>query len=99
MTDVDPAEKFRGYKTSKGAKTRLENHEGVHGIVRHVAEELGLVQIAIKHARRGDVAVVDDPIVGETLGIIDSSGVSIAVAGKIGWLYLPKERGMTFWRI
>lgn len=99
MTDVDLADKFRGYKTSKGAKTRLGEHDGLHGLAQHIADEHGIVQLVMKHARRGDVALVDDPKVGETLGIIEPSGTQIAVAGKIGWLYLPKERGVVFWRI
>jgi hypothetical protein len=99
MTDVDLADKFRGYKTSKGAKNRLKEYDGVKGIAEMMAEEYAIVEVTRNHAQRGDVALVEDTVVGDTLGLVDSSGMYIAVPGKKGWSLLPKEKGVKFWRI
>ena len=107
ITGVDPASRFRGrYKTRLGAIRIMRRHAG-GGVVetaRKVAADLGLAEVPVLRARRGDV-VYASLLDAETqrpdgvLGVVDLSGAAIGILSPRGLFRLSLSAGLQAWRI
>lgn len=98
-TGVDPAADLRGkYSTALGAARILKEMGGVRGIIRSLAEPLGVTRIEGAKDQRGDLVVADTGN-GESIGIC--IGSHAAFVGASGLLFAPfdfKKAGHC-WRV
>lgn len=99
MTDTDIAEGIRGYRGHRAAEEVLSKWGGVRGVVEKQAAHYNISRVTAVKSQRGDVALVDDEVFGETLGFVETSGTKILVPSRIGWTFLPRSVGIMFWRI
>lgn len=101
MTGVDPARSFRGrYGTAVGAAMLLQRFAG-GGLIEAVEKFsalMGLEEVSVETAQRGDVVLVGSPQ-GTCLGIVDLSGRFIFVADLQGLARLPLRNGVRAWHV
>ena len=98
-TGVDPAAELRGkYSTALGAARILKQHGGVRGIMRNIAEPLGIKRIDGGLDQRGDLAIADTGN-GESIGIC--IGSHAAFVGASGLLFAPFDfkKAAHCWRV
>ena len=91
ITGEDFAKPYRGYKTAKGALSRLKDI-GVEGIA---TKALGQPK-PVSYAKRGDVILYDCGK-GDALGIC--IGDKIAVIGEDGLVILPMSQCLKSWSV
>ena len=102
ITGTDAAAAWRGYRTARGAATRLDRHGGVAGLMREAAAAHGWAEILPAFARRGDVVLLVHPAprhAVDALGIVDLSGRRAAVPDADGLAAVPLIQAVTAWRI
>lgn len=85
---------YAGYTTEQGAEEVLAAHGGIFGIIE---KEMGAGTTNIHLARRGDIAVIDHPGVGLMAGVVDDTGMRIAVLTPIGLRRMPLTRAIRVW--
>lgn len=100
VTGADPAKDFRGkYKTKAGAARAIKKFAGdLDGVAERIAGRLGMEETVPLKARRGDVVMVKGNG-GNALGIIDMSGMAVAVQGKDGLEFVPAVHALKAWRV
>lgn len=91
ITKQDYAKPYRGYKTAKGALSRLKDI-GVEGLATKAWGE----PKAAAYARRGDVILYDCGD-GDALGVC--IGDKIAVMGQDGLVILPMSECLKSWSV
>lgn len=91
MTGVDPAKKYRGYKTKLGAAKKLKNIS----IEQAVTEVFG-EPINPKLARRGDVILFET---GQQQSVGVCVGTTFAAIAEEGVVLLPMTQAIMGWRI
>ena len=105
MVGEDAAEFLRGYKTLRGALSRIAKYKGIGGLAESVAQRHGWPEVKPMFAQRGDCVLIKGDIidpetrVDEVLGIVDLSGLHIIVADEIGWREFPLTAGIRAWRV
>lgn len=99
-TGVDPAAEFRGkYDTQAGAYRLMKKYaNGLYGTAEKIFTELEMPETIPTLARRGDIALVPGNG-GPALGIVDTSGMRIAVHGKDGLAFVPVNQSIKVWRV
>lgn len=98
-TGQDPALAFRGvYETAQGAADVLKDFGGVHGAIAGLNPKHGIRPVAVGFAGRGDLVLYPGGM-GETLGVIDDGGRSIAGPGKLGLVWTLRTRAIQAWRV
>lgn len=101
ITGVDAARKWRGYKTARGAASRIREARGIARLVETAAARHGWPEIAPAFARRGDVVLIegDRPVINRrALGIVGPGG-GLLLPGDDGLVTLPRAAAVRAWRI
>jgi hypothetical protein len=91
MTGDDYAKPYRGYKTAKGALSRLKGI-GVAGVA---SQALGAPKAAV-FAKRGDVVSFDS---GDAIALGVCIGAKIAAVGQDGLVMLPMSQAIQAWSV
>jgi hypothetical protein len=91
MTGEDYAKPYRGYKTAKGALSRLKDI-GVAGVATNA---LGAPKAPL-FAQRGDVVSFD---AGDGIALGVCIGAKIAAVGQDGLLMLPMNEAIQAWSV
>lgn len=95
MTGVDPALAFRGkYDSAKAARLL----GSVKAVSEAVAARYGMPEVSIRHARRGDVALIKRGR-DYSLGLIALDGRRVLVAGARGVLTVPRLLATRAWMV
>lgn len=99
-TGVDPAKGYRPrYKTKTGAHRLIKSFEG--GLIKEAERlfsSLEMEETIKTMARRGDIALV--PGNGSpAFGVVDLSGMRVAVQGKEGLEFVPIKDSIKTWRV
>lgn len=102
MTGQDFVKEYRGYKTKRGAISRLKKVAG-GGVIEAAIKTLGDPLPTPLLARRGDVVAVSvftpDGDEEPAIGVVDETGANIAVAGPTGLSRYPMERALYAWSV
>lgn len=102
MTGVDVGAQFRGrYGDARGARGVLREEVGVASvpkITERIAERLGMTEIGIGFAQRGDLVLLPRPARGWSLGLMGLGG-TVLVAGGKGLLRVPVQTVFHAWRV
>lgn len=91
ITGDDYAKPYRGYKTAKGALSRLKGI-GVAGVA---TKALGAPKAAV-FAKRGDVVSFDS---GDGIALGVCVGAKIAAVGQDGLVMLPMSEALQAWSV
>lgn len=101
LTGHDFFTAYSDYTDEPSAIAMLENNGGLHGIITAC---LGEGSKKIMNASRGDVVLVKAPaliggIVEDSLagGIVDDTGLRVAVVTKDGLVRLPLQKAVRVW--
>lgn len=101
LTGYDFFELYSDYSDEASARIMLENNGGPYGIITAC---LGEGSKKILSAKRGDVVLVNAPayvggLVEDSLagGIIDDTGLRVAVVSKDGLVRLPLHLAVRYW--
>lgn len=92
MTGVDPAKKYRGYKTKLGAAKKLKNI-GIEGAW---TEVLNGEPINPKLCRRGDVVLFQN---GQEQSVGVCLGTTFAAIAEEGLIMLSMDNAIMGWRV
>jgi hypothetical protein len=92
MTGKDYAAEYRGYKTAKGAFSRLQKNGGVQGLA---TKAWGAAKPALM-AKRGDPVLFDS---GDGLALGLCIGAKIAAVGQDGLVMLPMNQAIEAWSV
>ena len=92
MTDKDYAEEYRGYKTAKGAFSRLQKNGGVQGLA---TKAWGDAKPAMM-AKRGDPVLFDS---GDGFALGLCVGAKIAAVSAHGVVMLPMSQAIQAWSV
>lgn len=99
-TGIDPAKEYHTrYKTKTGAYRLIKSFEG--GLLSEAEKlfsGLGMVEVIPTMARRGDIALVPGNK-DDAFGIVDLSGLRVAVQGKNGLDFAPLQTAIKTWRV
>jgi hypothetical protein len=102
MTGHDMGEWFRGkYSTRKGAMEAIKQRTGgagVTAIARYTAESLGMPEVPVAHAQRGDMALIGKGTKA-ILGIVSLSGLDVMALNKTGIVRVAFEHVTVAWRV
>ena len=100
VTGVDPAKEYRPqYKTKTGAYRLIKSFKGgLQKEAERLFAGLGMSEIIKTMARRGDVALVPGNN-DRAFGIVDLSGLRVAVQGKNGLDFVPVNSIIKSWRV
>lgn len=95
LTGNDFYPEYSGYETEEGAKEVLQAHGGAKGIMtKHLGEGHDNVMLA----QRGDAVLVK--IMGEYIGgIVDDTGLRIALVSPAGLVRLPLRKAVRVWSV
>lgn len=92
ITGEDHGKAYRGYKTARGALSRLKEHDGVEVIA---TKQLGAPK-PLKQAKRGDVVSF---YAGEEIALGLSLGDKIVGIGEDGLIFMPFSQGIKAWSV
>lgn len=92
LTDSDIYKDYSGYDTEDGAKEVVDRHGGMIEIIN---KHCGDNHSHFLKAGRGDIVLVKLPLV--TAGIVDDSGMRIAVVTEKGLIRLPLNKAIRIW--
>jgi len=102
MTGIDFAAPYRGYKTARGAAGKLKRLAGGE-LAAAARQALGAPLPSPLLARRGDIAAVtvvtEDAGPETVLGVVDDSGMWVAVLSQVGLERLPLETATRAWAV
>lgn len=103
MTGVDLAADYRGrYRSREGAEECLRLTAGratVAAAMERAARGLGLAEVPVACAQRGDIVLLAREAGDQSLGLVALDGRRIAAVSERGFLYLPVGRAARAWRI
>lgn len=104
MYDVDIAAEFRGrYHTPIGAYDLLKtatNGGGVAELAEQTAKYWKLEEMKpVHHARRADLALIQELADFPALGIVDFDGRNVLSAGEKGLTRTPLRQALRAWRL
>lgn len=95
INGVDPAADLRGnYSSAVQAADLVAKLGGLDAI----PPSAGFEEVPVKYAHRGDV-VLCETAGRDVLGVVDMSGLRVAVPGEEGLVFLPIAAGLKAWRI
>lgn len=94
MTGIDPAVRWRGYRTRAAAEALMAANGGVEGLI---ASALAGREVAPTRAQRGDVVLLRQDG-AEAAGVVALDG-RIATQGRRGIVVLPRAAALRAWRI
>ena len=101
MTGHDPAEWFRGRYAKKESAYKLlkEFARGeILATTELITQELGMREVQPAFAKRGDVALIEGGL-GQTLGVIDLTGMNVAAPGAGGLEFFPIQKIIKAWSV
>jgi hypothetical protein len=102
MTGTDPAARFRGrYHSLAGARKAIQDATGsksLRAIVEHITASLGMPEIPVLLATRGDVVLIPRRT-DYLLGIVGLNGRDIMTVSPRGLWRIPLSMGYRAWRV
>ena len=102
LTGVDPGKEFRGIYTTEAGAFRLMKKKcggGLKEMATKVAAVVGLEEIPLKFAQRGDVALIKTET-GYSLGVVGLNGQHVMALSPVGISWIPLlSHGMKAWRV
>ena len=98
MTGVDCARPWRGYKSARGARNRVEKAGGVPALAEAACGVMGWPEIGPAFAQRGDLVVLET-LYGPGLGLVGLNGREIHCPGPAQLESLALARAQRAWRI
>lgn len=101
MTGTDPAHGLRRYNSAKTAAAMIRSYgqSSVGGFVASVAARLGMREIAMPYAKRGDVVLLKRGARGSSLGLLALDGAHAIVPGAVGLVGVPRLTAMRAWAV
>ena len=97
MTGIDPAAPLRGeYASMRGAIRVIDVNGGMEVMCDRLAAAVGMRRVPPDHAGRGDIAMVENPLM-DALGVI--VGRVVACAGQDGLVFMPRSSIIAVWKV
>jgi len=98
ITGVDPAEKYRGTYSDEADAARIYGSSFADFIANQVAA-LGMNEVPVTFARRGDVVLVDNNTAQGCVGVVSMDPRFVSCAGEKGLILVPMVRWKRAWRV
>ena len=103
ITGADCARGLRGYKSARGAAAIVKKKGGFFEMIDECAAKNKIKQCDPAFASRGDVVIAehstDISFGGMAAGVVGLSGRHVAVAAKVGWIWIPIETVLHAWKV
>lgn len=98
ITGVDPAESYRGTYSDEAGAARIYG-SSFENFIANQALALGLKEVPVTFARRGDVVFVDNNTPQGCIGVLSMDPRFVSCAAHTGLVLVPIVRWKRAWQV